>query len=182
VSYATPEEFRNWIGVQGHVDPAQLPHLSLVLSAATQAVDDYCGRTFATTTSSAARIFAGSGRVMIDDAVTVTAVATSPDRVTWTALTTYLLDPPNSTPKTTLVDTPGPYTKVTGTWNYGSTPDNVKLATLMKAAKLWKRRDTPTGVEGFGDFGVVRISNREDSDIVALLANYRRADRVFGIG
>ena len=53
--------------------------------------------------------------------------------------------------------------------------------TLMKAAKLWKRKDTPNGVEGFADFGVVRVSTREDPDIMALIAPLRRMDRVAGV-
>lgn len=56
-----------------------------------------------------------------------------------------------------------------------------KLAVLMKAARLWKRKDSPTGIEGMGDFGVAYISTREDSDIIGMLQATRDYDVVGGI-
>ena len=46
------------------------------------------------------------------------------------------------------------------------------LATLMLTARLYGRRQSPTGVAGVNDFGVVRVS-RVDPDIASLLAAYR---------
>lgn len=37
-------------------------------------------------------------------------------------------------------------------------PDEVRLAVIITAARLYKRRMTPEGVAGFGDLGVVRVS------------------------
>ena len=47
-------------------------------------------------------------------------------------------------------------------------PD-VQQAELLLAARLYKRRQSPEGVAGMNEFGVVRIS-REDWDIKNLLA------------
>ena len=46
------------------------------------------------------------------------------------------------------------------------------LALLMLTARLYGRRQSPTGVAGVNDFGVVRAS-RVDPDIASLLAAYR---------
>jgi hypothetical protein len=41
------------------------------------------------------------------------------------------------------------------------------------ASRLFKRNDSPLGVAGFGDMGVMRVS-RFDPDIEALIAPYKR--------
>ena len=55
------------------------------------------------------------------------------------------------------------------------------MPTVMKAARLYSRCKSVTGVEGFADFGVVRVSRSEDPDIAALLDPRRRADHAIGI-
>lgn len=183
MSYATLNDLRTFLGYPAAVT-ADDTLLASALSAAEEAVDDFCGRTFGAVSASAARIFdGGSARVLIDDAATVTLVEESSDRSTWSTVTGSWLEPANSTPKTTLVNDGGfaRFVRVTGTWGYGSTPERVSTATLIKAAALFKRKDSPRGVEGFGEFGVVRISNREDPDVVALLAKLRRVDRTMGL-
>lgn len=62
-----------------------------------------------------------------------------------------------------------PALQVTAAWGYESVPDEVKQAALIKAARVFTRQTSPQGVAGFGEFGVVRISNREDPDVMALL-------------
>lgn len=42
------------------------------------------------------------------------------------------------------------------------------LAAIMLAARLWQRRDSPGGVQGFGEFGPVRVT-RVDPDIARML-------------
>lgn len=46
-------------------------------------------------------------------------------------------------------------------------PD-VRLAVTMQAARLWKRRNSPEGVAGVGDLGVVTVE-RFDPDVDRLL-------------
>jgi hypothetical protein len=46
----------------------------------------------------------------------------------------------------------------------------VKQAVLLRAAALWKRKDAPYAVAGFGDLGLIRV--REDPDVVSLLSRY----------
>jgi hypothetical protein len=61
--------------------------------------------------------------------------------------------------------------QVTAKWGWPAVPDAVVQATLIKAARLYHRKDSPQGVAGFGDFGPVRISRGEDPDICSLLDN-----------
>lgn len=51
--------------------------------------------------------------------------------------------------------------------------NDIELAMLMQAGRLYRRRSSPEGVAGFGEFGAVRVS-RIDADIEALLAPYLR--------
>lgn len=47
-------------------------------------------------------------------------------------------------------------------------PDNLREATLLQTARTFRRRLSPEGVAGFGDFGAVRVT-RVDPDIEALI-------------
>lgn len=51
-------------------------------------------------------------------------------------------------------------------------PDNLREATKMLASRLFRRRLSPEGVAGFGDFGAVRVT-RVDPDIEALITPNR---------
>jgi hypothetical protein len=53
-----------------------------------------------------------------------------------------------------------------------SVPANLHTATLMLTSRLFRRRLSPEGVAGFGDFGAVRVS-RVDQDIEALITPNR---------
>ena len=64
--------------------------------------------------------------------------------------------------------------KITAQWGWPAVPDAVTQACLIKAARLYHRKDSPQGVAGFGEFGPVRLSKTEDGDVVQLLATYGR--------
>lgn len=66
-----------------------------------------------------------------------------------------------------------PSVQVTAAWGWAMVPADVFTATLIKAARLFHRKDSPQGVAGFGEFGVVRIGSREDADVMMLLAPFR---------
>lgn len=63
--------------------------------------------------------------------------------------------------------------KVTGVWGWASVPIAVKQATILLAARIFKRNDSPLGVAGFGDMGVVRVGSRLDPDVQHLVDPYR---------
>ena len=64
----------------------------------------------------------------------------------------------------TTQDTDGNYDEIV--------PDNLREATKMLASRLFRRRLSPEGVAGFGDFGAVRVT-RVDPDIEALITPNR---------
>lgn len=186
LTYAQVNDLREHLGYDDpYVDDDG--KIELALYAAEASINGHCGRTFGAVTASTARIFdGGTSRCLIDDAVTVTLVEQSFDRQNWSTLasTDWWTEPANSTPKTAIVaGVPlSRFVRVTGTWGYSATvPPQVKLATLIKAARLLKRKDSPLGIEGGEAFGPVYITRREDPDVVMLLAPLQSAAKVFGI-
>lgn len=67
--------------------------------------------------------------------------------------------------------------QVTGTWGWPAVPEAVKQACILHAARIFKRKDSPDGVSGWGEFGVVRVG-RTDPDVIAFLQPYQ----VYGVG
>lgn len=61
--------------------------------------------------------------------------------------------------------------RVTATFGWPAVPDEIKAATLLVAARLFRRKDSPEGVAGFNDLGVVRLG-RYDPDYDALIGGY----------
>jgi hypothetical protein len=64
--------------------------------------------------------------------------------------------------------------EVRAVFGYTSVPIEVKQACLIQASRLMKRHDSPLGVAGFGDLGVVRVSSRVDPDVAQLIDSYRK--------
>lgn len=170
--------------------------LELSVSAASRQIDGYCERVFYPTT--ATRIFTPQSAQLceIDDLISLTSLKTSSDGdgafdVTWTS-TDYQLEPLNSmgsglsTPYTR-IRAVGDYlfpefpnygisheasVQVAGSFGYSATtPDAIKQACIISAMRQFKRYDSPLGVAGFGDIGVMRVS-RVDPDVAALLEPY----------
>lgn len=65
--------------------------------------------------------------------------------------------------------------QITALWGWPAVPADVSQACLIKASRLFRRKDSPEGIAGYGDFGPVRLSRSEDPDVVALLAPYRKS-------
>jgi hypothetical protein len=63
---------------------------------------------------------------------------------------------------------------VTARWGWPAVPDDVIQATMIKASRLYHRKDSPSGVLGFGEYGV-KLSPKEDPDVILLLTDYQRA-------
>jgi hypothetical protein len=167
--------------------------LELSVETASRQIDDHCERVFYQQTG-ATRIFTprDSYTCEIDDLVTLTTLKSSTDGdgtfdKTWTPVY-YQLEPLNgvaggiSSPVTLIraVDDflfpvyGGEATvQVTGTFGWTSVPTAIKFATILLATRLFKRMDSPLGVAGFGDLGVVRVS-RIDPDIDALIQPFKK--------
>jgi hypothetical protein len=63
--------------------------------------------------------------------------------------------------------------QVTGSFGWASVPTAIRQATLILAMRQFKRYDSPLGVSGFGDIGVIRVG-RTDPDVEALVMPYKK--------
>jgi len=189
--YATSSDFKQWIGIADSVDDAVL---AAVLDQASRDIDNYCGRVFNQSTAATARYYTAqrAGELLIADCVSLSAVATDADgdrtyEDTWAA-TDYDLLPENAAaesepePYTTIAVAPdGDYAfpvgvrkgvKLTGVWGWPAVPGAVKQACLLRAAWIFNRRNTPLGLAGSADIGMVRVG-RWDPDFEKMLETYR---------
>lgn len=66
-----------------------------------------------------------------------------------------------------------PSVQVTAKWGWAAIPDDIREATLLSAAELFKLKDAPFGVAGFGEFGAVRI--RANPIVLRAISPYKRA-------
>jgi Phage gp6-like head-tail connector protein len=64
--------------------------------------------------------------------------------------------------------------RITGTWGWSAVPAPITQACIIQAARLYKRNDSPTGVMGFGDMGIIRVGSQLDPDVRQLVEPYRR--------
>lgn len=61
--------------------------------------------------------------------------------------------------------------RVTAKWGWPAVPAQVVQATLILAARLFRRKDTPEGVLGSAEWGTVRLS-RTDPDVAELISRF----------
>jgi len=187
--YCTLDDLKAVLRLTDDVDDALL---ELCIESASRQIDGHCERIFYQT-SEETRLFVArnSYECETDDIVSLATLETAPDGTafdtTWES-TQYQLEPLNGytggiyRPRTLiraiddeLFPTIGheALVRVTGVFGWDSVPIAIKQATIMSAGRLFKRYDSPLGVLGFGDLGVVRIS-RLDPDIASLVQPYRR--------
>lgn len=195
MGYATPAAMREWVGVP---DSAEDALLDAALAAASSWVDDWCGQSFAVASSATARVFqAHNARVLHlpppSRIPTITDLAVKTDdnedgvyETTWTITTDFVLQPDaeyvgaTQRPWRTVAAVGGrtfprssygrPLVQITARWGWSATPAPVAQATKILAAQLWKSKDAPFGVAGFGDMGIIRI--RENPTVASLLAPF----------
>lgn len=191
-AYATVEEVRAQFSDSG--DRLDIALLERAISSASRAVDKYCGRRFWADTVATARLYkTGCPDILdVNDISTQTDLVVETDSAgtgSWTVLdaSDYHLEPLNADADggsyawwTVVVDdgsgfpvSCSPLVRVTAKWGWSSVPDEVVEATILKSVSLFRRKDAPFGVAGFGEFGVVRIT-RNDPDYADLLRPFRR--------
>lgn len=189
--YATLAQVKSSLRIQDDLDDDLL---ELAIESASRQIDSHCERFFYST--SATRIYAPQDSYYLetDDIVSVTSVKTSSLAdgtydTTW-ATKDYELLPLNGiaggliTPYNSLkavgdylfpVTTPvqEATVQIVGTFGFASIPTAIKQAAVILASRIFKRNDSPLGVAGFGDLGVVRVS-RLDPDVESLVSPYRK--------
>lgn len=162
--------------------------LELAVEAASREIDQACERVFYQV-DAATRVFAARDSFVceIDDLRTLTTLKTAQDgdRVfdTTFAAKDYQLEPLNGIsggiphPFTQVravddylfpMDNGEALVQVTGDWGWPSVPKAIVQATVILSARIYKRNDSPLGVAGIGDLGVIRVG-RLDPDVQALI-------------
>jgi hypothetical protein len=190
--YCTLAELKAALRIADSVDDSLLERC---VEAASRQIDNTCDRRFYADGSTSARIYEASNSytVLVDDISTTTGLIVKIDTTgdgtynqTLTANSDYRIDPPNGTttgyPIRTLraldtlfpVDSRGrALVEVTANWGWpGTVPHAVREATVILSSRLFKRYDSPLGVAGFGDLGVITV-RRVDPDVENLVAPYR---------
>jgi hypothetical protein len=192
--YATLNDVKSALRISDSIDDGIL---ELSIEAASREIDGYCERRFYQTTGTAVYIPQDSFTTEIDDLYTLTTLKTSPDgsgfTQTWAA-SDYQLEPLNRlsggiVSPYTRIRAIGAFTfpvwepnnvnnyeatvEVVGTFGWGSIPVAIKQATILLAMRQYRRYDSPLGVAGFDDVGIIRVG-RVDPDVQRLIDPFRK--------
>jgi hypothetical protein len=192
--YCTLSDVKAALRITDTVDDSLI---ELSIEAASREIDGYCQRSFYSTT--ATRVFETTNAFVTetDDIVSITTLKVSDDGVTYGttwATTDYQLEPLNGvtaglTQPYTRVRAIGDYlfpqwsitgtysnfagVQITGVFGWAAVPTAVKQAAILLSMRQFKRYDSPLGVAGFGDIGVMRVG-RVDPDVEALLMPFKK--------
>jgi hypothetical protein len=171
--------------------------LEMAVESASRLIDAYCGRNFLLG-GTATRYYNTDDPyvVQIDDARSITAVRTSSSENGVFDISF------NMTPRTgdiqaePINDYVGglvwPFTRlraigdyvfpvdkentveVTAVFGFPNIPVTVTQATILQSSRIFARLQSPLGVAGFGDMGVMRVGRSLDPDVSQLIEGYRR--------
>jgi len=175
--------------------------LEIAIESSSRDIDAYTERVFFSTGATAvARVYIPQDIYLVetDDIISVTTLKSDSTGngtfdVTW-AVSDFQLEPLNG--RAGGIDTPatriraiGDYlwpvyeprnvnsnqasVQVTGVFGFASIPSAIKQATILASLRAYKRYESPTGVLGFSDMGVVRVG-RLDPDVERLIQPYRK--------
>lgn len=192
--YVSADELVAYMRMNASAEDAGFDLLAMSVETASEWVNQYTGREFNLADTASARYFdtTDAGLVLVDDIghATISVATDTTQDGTWpTSWTTsdFQVNPLGaiaaSEPITSLVAV-GSYTfppvvrrqglvRVTARWGWPEVPAAIKQATLIQASRLYKRFESPAGVLGGGEFGVVRVGTIVDPDVATLLEHYR---------
>ncbi|MFT2016296.1 hypothetical protein ACMA1D_10700 [Streptomyces sp. 796.1] len=196
-SYITLPELKAYLG-NVFVDTSQDASLTGALNSASREIERYTRRQFNNAGAATARLYRPTSprRLIVDDFHTEVGFSLRVDSsdsgtfdTTWSGAE-YQAEPLNGVrngyagwPYWRLSAVgwrtfPGgwrPSVEVTADWGWSSVPAPVKQACLILAAKNFQLKDSPLGVAGFGEFGVVRV--QDDRTAMGKLSPFCR-DRI----
>lgn len=191
--YIDIAELKRFIRVSDDIDDAEL---SVLVTAASRAIDAHCNRQFGLEPAPVERFYSASydyargvWTVEIDDLMTVTGLVVEVDG---DAVADYSLEPLNAAldlkPWTLLVfadgAAAGPICEtgavgITARWGWSNFPYPATAATRLQASRFASRRDSPYGVAGSPTQGSeIRLLSRVDPDVAVLLRGLGRRRRV----
>lgn len=167
------------------------------VEAASRMIDEYCNRRFYADSTVSARYYTADNPYVlwVDDLQTTTGLVVKSDEnwdgtfeTTWTLDSRtgpygFMAQPANwsakGLPITRLKAVAGSWpttvssVEVTGKWGWANVPKMIVEACLMLAVRYYMRKDTPFGITGSAETGIVTLP-RQDPDVAALLAPWRR--------
>jgi hypothetical protein len=198
-AYATLADVKAAARITDTIDDSLL---EIAIESSSRDLDAYTERVFYSTGATAVtRVYIPQDIYLVetDDIISVTTLKSDSTGngtfdITWTPGTDFQLEPLNG--RAGGIDTPatriraiGEYlwpvyeprnvnsnqasVQVTGVFGFASVPIAIKQATILSALRAYKRYESPTGVLGFSDMGVVRIG-RLDPDVQRLVDPYRK--------
>jgi hypothetical protein len=194
--YASLAEVKAALHITDSVDDTLI---EMAAESASRLIDGYTGRYFYTS-GTAIRYYAAQDDFIceIDDLASATITLQSANNadgvydVTWKT-TDYQLEPLNGFADGiawpyTRIRAIGDYLwpisggealiKITGVWGWPSVPTAVTQACVIQSSRIYKRLDSPLGVAGFGDLGVMRVTRDLDPDVAQLIGTYRKVRNV----
>jgi len=197
--YATRNQVKAALRI-GTADTQDDELLDNCAGAASRLIDGYANRAFWVVGTATSRVFsAGSDFVCQVDDMSSTAITVRSSQqanqifdTIWTT-SDYQLEPINGiqdglTVPYTRIRAIGDYlwptlntnfgeealVQVTALWGWPYVPEPITQATIIQASRIFKRYDSPLGVAGFGDLGVMRVSRALDPDVMQLVEPYRK--------
>lgn len=199
--YCTLAEIKAFVNI---VDSNDDNELEDAVNSASRQIDAYCGRKFYADGSTSAKVYRTRNpyMVVVDDISTSTGLVLKYDDSddgtyeTTVASTDFILLPLNGeafgidglgfTSIELFTDGPHefptthtnnrPRVQVTANWGFAAVPEPVRQACLMLSSENFAMRNTPLGIAGVGEFGVLAV--RQNRQITRMLDPYRRGDSV----
>jgi len=192
--YITADELAGYLRMDNGAAADGDDLLDVSVRSASEWINSWCRRDFNLADTATARYFDVSrdGMVLVDDighATITVATDTANDgtyATTWDSTDVQVLplgsldagEPVMSLRPVGSYRFPIPSTRtgmvqVTARWGWPTVPYAVRQACRIQAARLYRRHESPEGVLGGGDFGLVRVGSRLDPDVELLLAPYR---------
>lgn len=185
--YGDRATLKEKLGIEA-ADTSRDALLDKALSATSRSIDKTCGRRFWLDPVAVQRTYRTRGRVvreddgdllLVDDIGALTGlVVETGSGSSWSAVTGYETSPDNALldgePITGLLRVSGTWgsttarARITAQFGWPAVPDDITEAALIQAARLYKRKDSPEGVMGSAEWGVVRLSRR-DPDVWNLI-------------
>ena len=189
--YCTLADVKAALRITDTIDDALLENS---INSASRMIDQYCNRYFYSTTAGEVRYYqANDGFICwIDDAQSISEIKTSSTDplifdTTWQS-GDYQVLPANRWangayyPITGITATDNylfpvwadmALVKVTGQFGWSSVPEPIKFACIIQASRLFKRLESPLGVAGVSDMGIMRVGSNMDGDVAQLCNPYR---------
>ncbi len=196
--YATLAQIKSALRIPS-ADATDDALLEMAVESGSRLIDAYCGRNFVYGgTAAATRYFHANDPyvVQIDDARTITQVQTSSSEDGIYDVTFNLTAHTGDIQAEPLNDYVGgltwPFTrlraigdyvfpvdlettvKVTAVYGWPTVPVTVTQACILQSSRIFTRLQSPLGVAGFGDMGIMRVSRGLDPDVSQLIEGYRR--------